>query len=180
MSGFATQRSRRVYEGKLSSVRIDTVGAPGGDQFDREVVEHVDAVAVVPLTPAGEVVLVRQYRHPVGELLLEIPAGICDVDDEPGQVTAARELAEETALAAEGLVRLTTVYNSAGWSDETTVLYLGTGVHPADRPEGFELEHEEAAMQVVTMPLDEAVAHVHDGSIKDSKTVIGLLLAATR
>lgn len=179
-SGFETTRSRRLYEGVLSNVRVDTLRGPDGTEFEREVVEHIDAVAVVPVTAEGDVVLLEQYRHPLRRSLLEIPAGICDVPGEQPAATAARELAEETALAADAFIDLTLIHNSAGWSDESTRIFLATGARPAERPDGFSLVEEEAAMRSVRMPLSDAVAAVARGEISDAKTVVGLLLASGR
>lgn len=177
-TGFEVTASRKLYEGVLSDVRVDTLRGPDDGEFEREVVEHIDAVGVVPLTSDGQVVLIEQYRHAIGRAILEIPAGMCDVDDEEPEATAARELAEEVALAAEELSPLGMIHNSAGWTDETTHIFLGTGVRSCERPDGFALAHEEAAMQVVRLPLDDAVAAVRRGEITDAKTVAGLLLAA--
>lgn len=180
MSDFETVGSRQVYEGVMSNVRIDTVRAPDGAEFEREIAEHIDAVAIVPLTPDDDVLLVEQYRHPFRTSLLEIPAGVCDVPGESAERTAARELAEETSHAADAYERLTTIRNSAGWSDESTTIFLARGARPAGAPDGFEAEHEEASMTVARMPLDEAVAAVRRGEITDAKTVVGLLLADGR
>lgn len=177
MAWFETLDSRIVHDG-WSTVRVDTIRMPDGDQADREVVEHVAAVAVVPLFEDGTVVLVRQYRHPVGQYLLEIPAGILDVDGEPEPDAARRELAEEVGLQAGRLDHLVTFENSAGWSTERTHVYLGRDLSETARPEGFELEHEEADMELVRLPLEDAVDAVSRGEITDAKTVIGVLLAA--
>ena len=177
MTWFDTLDSRVVHEG-FSTVRVDQVRMPDGSETEREVVEHTDAVAVVPLFDDGTVALLRQYRHPVGQYLLEIPAGILDVDGEPEPDAARRELAEEVCLAAGRLDHLTTFHNSAGWCDERTHVYLGRDLSPTARPDGFEPEHEEADMEVVRLPLAEAVAGVHRGEITDAKTVVGLLMAA--
>lgn len=174
---FETLDSRVVHDG-WSTVRVDTIRMPDGDEADREVVDHVDAVAVVPLFEDGSVALLRQYRHPVGAYLLEIPAGILDVDGEPEADAARRELAEEVGLAAGRLDHLTTFHNSAGWSTERTHVYLGRDLSATERPDGFELEHEEADMEVVRIPLEDAVDGVARGEITDAKTVVGLLLAA--
>lgn len=174
---FAVEDTRVEYEG-FSTVRTDTVAMPDGSRSEREVVEHTSAVAVVPLFDDGTVVLLRQYRHPVGDHLLEIPAGILDVDGEDEADAARRELAEETGLQAGSLQHLTTFHNSAGWTDESTHVYLGRDLSDGDRPEGFVPEAEEADMEVVRLPLDEAVAAVVRGEITDAKTVVGLLLAA--
>lgn len=174
---FETLDSRVVHDG-FSTVRVDRVRMPDGKESDREVVEHDDAVAVVPLFDDGTVVLLRQYRHPVGRYLLEVPAGKLDVEGEPAADAARRELAEEVGLAAGRLDHLTTFHNSAGWCDERTHLYLGRDLSATDRPDGFELEHEEADMEVVRIPLDDALDGISRGEITDAKTVLGLLLAA--
>lgn len=176
MVGFTRLDSARPYDGVLSRVRVDTLRGPDGSHFTREVVEHVNAVAVVPVD-GDDVILVRQYRHAVGADLLEIPAGICDVAGEPAAVTAARELAEEAHLAAGTLQQLTVVYNSAGWTDETTTVFLGRALSPVDPPAGYAPEGEEAHLSVVRMPLAEALEAAADGRLRDAKTVIGLLAA---
>lgn len=176
---FETLDSRTAYEG-FATVRVDTVRMPDGDVTDREVVEHTPAVAVVPLFDDGTVVLLRQYRHPVGRYLLEIPAGKLDVDGEDPADAARRELAEETGLQAAELVHLTTFENSAGWTTEWTAVHLGTGLSDAAPPDDFEAEHEEADMEIVRMALDDAVDGVARGEITDAKTIVGLLLAARR
>lgn len=168
-----------VHDGWLQVAR-DRVRTPDGEVVDREVVLTDDAVAVVPVMADGTVVLLRQYRHPIGGYLLELPAGKRDVADEDPEETARRELAEETALtSAQPLVRLTTFVNSAGMSPERTSVYLAVDVTAGDRPEGFVPDAEEADMEIVRLPFDAAVAAVHDGTVTDAKTVIGLLLART-
>ena len=180
MAVFDVAATRRIYEGVLSNVRVDRLRGPDGAEFEREVVEHVNAVAVVPLTTDDDVVLLRQYRHPIGTELLEIPAGICDVEGEPLEATAARELAEETGLAATEMSPLTTIATTAGWSDEHNAIFLARDVTPTDRPDGFVAEAEEAAMERVTMPLSEAADAAASGRIVDAKTAVGLLAAARR
>lgn len=179
MAAFEVADSRRVYDGVLSRVRVDALRGADGATFEREIVEHVDAVAVVAVDD-DEVVLVRQYRHPVGAELLEIPAGICDVAGESTEATAARELAEEVGLAAARLTPLTRIHNSAGWTDEHTTLYLGEGLTPVAPPAGYEPEGEEASLAVVRMPLAEAVGAAATGGLADAKTVVGLLAAGHR
>lgn len=169
-----------VYDGQLSRVRLDRVRFPDGSEASREVVEHLDAVAVVPLHDDGTVTLLRQYRHPLGSEILEIPAGMCDVDDEPAERTAHRELAEEVSLHAGELTPLVTMANSAGWTDERTAIYLATALTGTPAPEGFTAEAEEAGMAVVRPPLAEAVAEVVAAAHADAKTLAGLLLAERR
>lgn len=169
-----------VYEGQLSRVRVDRVRFPDGSESSREVVEHLDAVAVVPLHDDETVTLLCQYRHPLGIEVLEIPAGMCDVDNEPTDRTAHRELAEEVGLHAGELTHLVTMANSAGWTDERTAIYLATGLTPTAAPDGFTAEAEEAGMAVVRRPLAEALGEVVAASHADAKTLAGLLLAERR
>lgn len=177
MTWFEVVESRVEYRG-FSTVRTDVVAMPDGSRSEREVVEHLSAVAVVPVMDDDTVVLLRQYRHPVGRYLLEIPAGILDVDGEAEADAAHRELVEETGLRAGRLDHLTTFHNSAGWTDERTTVYLGRDLAEAPQPDDFEPAAEEADMEVVRLPLAAAVEAVRAGEITDAKTVVGLLLAA--
>ncbi len=174
---FETVDSRQAYRG-FSSVRVDRVRTPDGDEVEREVVERPAAVAVVPIAPDDRVLLLHQYRQPVGRPLIELPAGLMDVagEDDPAD-TAQRELIEELGMKAGSLTALTRFWNSAGWTDEVTHLYLGRELQPADAPEGFVAKAEEAHLEVVSLLLEDAVAAVRDGEITDAKTVVGLLLA---
>ena len=175
MSGFLPVSSRHEYRG-FSSVRIDLIAGPTGE-FTREVVEHPDAVAVVALDADRRVALVRQYRHPLGTTLLELPAGTLDVAGESPTEAAHRELAEEVGLAADELVELGTMWNSAGWSDERTTLFLASRTHPVPRPDGFHAEDEEATMSLEWHDLDVLVRAALDGTLEDAKTVVGVLRA---
>ncbi|MBM7804537.1 ADP-ribose pyrophosphatase [Geodermatophilus bullaregiensis] len=167
-----------VYEGRVITLVRDTVAMPGGGDSVREVVRHPGAVAVVALTDDGDVVLLRQYRHPVGGYLWELPAGLRDADGEAPLLTAQRELAEEVRMAAERWSLLTTTYSTPGFCDEQVLVYLAEGLSDVDRPEGFTVEHEELDMTVETVPLAEAVQRVFDGAIRNSAAVVGLLAAA--
>jgi 8-oxo-dGDP phosphatase len=170
--------SETVYEGRVISLRRDTVAMPGGGDSVREVVAHPGAVAVVALDAEDRVVLLRQYRHPIGAHLWELPAGLRDADGEPPLETARRELAEETQLAAQRWSLLTTSYSSPGFCDEQVLVYLAEDLSDADRPEGFVVEHEELDMAVERVPLADAVQRVFDGDIRNATAVIGLLAAA--
>jgi 8-oxo-dGDP phosphatase len=169
-----------VYDGVMSRVRVDRVAMPDGDVAEREVVEHTDAVAVVPLEANGDVVLLRHYRHPVGQRLLEVPAGKLDEEGEAIEEAARRELAEEVGLAAGDLEELIRFHNSAGWNDESTTIFLAEGVTAAATPDGFTPSAEESDLEVVRMPLAEAYGLALRGEVPDAKTAIGLLIAGAR
>ena len=177
MGNYEVRSSTVTHRGTLSTIRVDAVAMPDGSVADRETVEHANAVAVVALDPDGNVVLVRQYRHAVGERMLEIPAGKLDVDGESPADAARRELLEEVGMAAGEMVQLLHYFNSSGWSDEATTVYLALDVTPGAAPDSFTAEHEEADLEVLRVPLDEAVRWIEAGTIIDGKSVIGLLLA---
>lgn len=172
---FETVGSRVVHEGHVT-LRVDEVSAPGGP-VEREVAVPPDAVAVVAVLD-GDIVLVRQHRQPVGATTLELPAGVRDRADEDVVAAGARELAEECGLGAETWTELTTIATSPGWSTERITLLRADGVRPADPPPGFEPTAEEAAMEVVRLPIEAAVSAVRDGTIIDAKTALGILLTA--
>ena len=167
-----------VFDGPIISLVRDTVTMPGGGTSVRDVVRHPGAVAVVALDDDDRVVLLTQYRHPVGRHLWELPAGLRDADGEPPLETAKRELAEEVQLAADRWSLLVTDYSSPGFSDEQVLVYLAEGLSDAELPEGFEAEHEELDMTVERVPLAEAVQWVFDGTVRNAAAVIGLLAAA--
>jgi ADP-ribose pyrophosphatase len=175
VSAFRTVATRHEYRG-FSSVRVDLLEGPGGE-FSREVVEHPDAVAVVALDEQGRVALVRQYRHPLGTTLLELPAGTLDVTGEVPIEAAHRELAEEVGLAADVLLPLGRIWNSAGWSDEATELFLAPRTRQVHRPAGFVAADEEAEMSIEWWALDTLVDDALSGALTDAKTVIGVLRA---
>jgi 8-oxo-dGDP phosphatase len=175
---FGVLESETVYEGRVITLRRDTVAMPGGGDSVREVVHHPGAVAVLALDDDDNVVLLRQYRHPVGRHLWELPAGLRDEDGEPPLETAKRELAEEVLLAATRWSLLLSVNNSPGFSDELVHVFLAEGLSPVDRPDGFVVEHEEADMTIDRVPLADAVQRVFDGDIRNSSAVAGILAAA--
>jgi ADP-ribose pyrophosphatase len=170
--------SEPVYEGRVISLRRDTVAMPGGGDSVREVVTHPGAVAVVAIDDDERVVLLRQYRHPVGEHLWELPAGLRDADGEPPLDTAKRELAEEALLSAGRWSLLVTIYSSPGFTDEHVLVYLAEELSDVDLPEGFTVEHEELDMTLERVPLSDAVQRVFDGDIRNASAVVGLLAAA--
>ena len=177
MSGF-----RRVSEEELLRAwffRVDRFHLldPDGRPFDRFVVRHPGAVTVVPVHDDGTVTLVRQYRAAVDALVLEIPAGTLDKDGEEPEAAARRELAEETGLEASHWELLVGAWNSPGFSDQHTLIYLATGLIPCQaRPDGV----EEGYMTVETIHLSRLDDLVARGDIKDETTLLGLHLARQR
>jgi 8-oxo-dGDP phosphatase len=172
--------STRPYDSAFVSLRVDTLRDRDGDDFDRTVVEHQGAVGVLALDEDDRVLLLRQYRHAVGQRLLQIPAGLRDVPGEPPVETAARELAEEGQVRAARWRELLTLLPSPGLSDERWLIYLARDLSPAPRPESFAAEHEEADMSVVWVPLDEAVGAVLDGRLTDAMAAASLLAVVSR
>lgn len=179
MSEFRHLDDRLVHQGYIWHVAVGRFTSPDGDVFERDIVRSPGAVAAVPLMFDAEgqpsVVLVRQYRAPFGEDVLEIPAGMRDVPDEPTETTAARELVEEVGLVAGRLEPLTRFYPSAGMTDSVLHLFLATDLTPVERETHGP---EEAHSEVVHLPLATAVAMVEAGEIRDAKTIIGVLLVA--
>ena len=116
--------SEEVYKGKIISIRKDTLTRGDGKSFVRETAVSSDAVAVVAMDDQNRILLIRQYRHPMGQPIWEIPAGKMDVRGEQPEETAIRELQEETDTTAESVRMLTIFYNSAGWTNEKTYVYL--------------------------------------------------------
>ncbi len=166
--------SRRVYQGRVVSLRVDTVALPNGRTAVREVAEHAPAVVVAPLDGKGNVILVRQYRLPVSQLLLELPAGCID-GGESVEEAVQRELREETGYRAGRLERLGGFYVSPGYCDEFIHLFLATDLEPSPLA-----ADSDESIEVVRAPLGDALAMVERGEICDAKTIIGLWAAARR
>ncbi|WP_137724106.1 NUDIX domain-containing protein [Prescottella subtropica] len=175
---FDTVSTRDVYSGAIIALRVDRVAMPGGREADREIVEHDGAVAVAVLDDADRLVLVRQYRHPLGRRLWELPAGLLDLPDEDPVDAARRELEEETGLAADHWSVLVDVALSPGFTDESVRVFVATGVREIGRPDAHD---EEADLEIARIPLDEAVAMTLRGEIVNATAVAGILaLAASR
>lgn len=169
--------SEEVYKGKIITIKRDTLTRGDGKNFVRETAVSSDAVAVVAIDEQGRILLIRQYRHPMGRPVWEIPAGKMDVDGEQPEETAIRELQEETDTTAESVELLTLFLNSAGWTNEKTYVYLAKGLRNV--PE-FQRENEEADIEKKWVSLEDAYEMVRTGELDDAKTVIGILLAKDR
>ncbi|MBN2305340.1 MAG: NUDIX hydrolase [Anaerolineae bacterium] len=170
--------SRPVYLGKLVKLHVDTVQLPDGSRTEREIIRHPGAVAMVPLLDGdnGEitVVLVQQYRHAAAQVTLEIPAGGLEPGEDP-LVGAVRELQEEIGYKPGKLELLASEFPAPSYTTECVHLFLATELTPS-RLDGDADEF----MNVVPLPLDEALRRIESGAITDAKTMIALLLVARR
>jgi len=175
--GFTRLSERTIYTGRVITVAVGTFAGPDGETFERDVVHHPGAVAVVPLLDDGRVALVRQYRAPIDRLLLEIPAGIRDVAGEDPALTGRRELAEEVGLEATDVELLCEIDNAAGFCDERYLIFLATGLREVS-PDRHSVE--ERHMTVEHVRLDDLDALVASGRLTDAKSVLGLSLALRR
>ena len=162
--------SDRIFDGKLINVRVDRLGLPDGTSYTREIVEYGVAVVLVPVDADGRLLMVRQYRHPTGAWLLELPAGGVDRTDASFEAAAQRELREETGHRGT-LTRIGGMYLAPGYSEEYQHIYAATGLVEdaleADEDEDLVLER---------VPLDDALALVDKGEIRDAKSIAALLM----
>ena len=177
MTEFRPLDERTVFTGYILRVAVASFVAPDGTIFERDIVRHPGAVAVVPID-GEEVVLVRQYRAAIDAHLLEIPAGLRDIAGEALEDTARRELLEETGLVAGRLEKVAGVHNSVGFSDEMIHIFLATELSETDRT--VTESPEEIDMEILRVPLAAAPELIASGEITDAKTVIGLLAALRR
>lgn len=169
--------SRRVFTGRVAAVRSDQVAMPGGLSSQRDVLELPGAIGIVALDEGDRVLLVRQYRHPVGRRLWEIPAGLLDSTTETPVEAGGRELAEEGFLRAARWDTLVDLLTTPGTADETIRVLLARDLTPVPGDERFVGFHEEAEMERAWLSLDEAVARCLTGELENAITVAGLLAA---
>ena len=162
-----------VYRNPWCAFRVDEVELPDGMRIEYGVLESGGFAAVVPVTEGGDVVLVRQWRQPLGAFTLELPSGAVDDGEEPEQA-ARRELFEETGYRAERLEHLTSVHTSTGRSTEVCHLFRCAAARDERGPQPEPTEF----IQVVEVPFQEAIEGIRDGTITDASTVIGLLWSA--
>jgi len=163
--------SKIVYDGKLLTVYCDKVELPNGKEAGRELIRHPGAVAVVPVTPEGNIILVRQYRYPIGKTILEVPAGKLDKGEHPDEC-ARRELEEETGYLAHTIKKLSSIYTTPGFTDEVIHLYLAEHLTLAkQRPD------EDEFLDVEVYTKEQIRAMINDGTINDAKSMLALLLA---
>jgi len=169
-----TIESRRVYDGKILSLRVDTVAVPGGTTSIREIVEHGNAVVLIPVDGEQRVLLVRQYRKPVEKALLELPAGNIELGEEPA-AAATRELREETGFLPGKLERVGGFYAAPGYCQEYLHLFLATDLHPDPLPADVDED-----VELVPTAWAEIPGLLQSGAICDAKSVAGLWWALAR
>ena len=162
-------QSKNIYTGKIITLNIDTVTLPNGVTIDLEMVRHPGAAAVVPLKDDGTVMLIRQFRHAAGGFIFEIPAGKLHPGEDP-KACAARELEEEIGYRAGTLEPLSSIFTAPGFTDEVIHIYKATGMTTGHQ----QLDRDEV-LEVIEVPLQEALAMIQAGSIRDAKTMVGLL-----
>ena len=165
--------SEEIFRGRVFDVTVDTI-LERDTTYKREVVHHPGSAVIVPAFPDGTVALVRQYRHPAVRYLLEIPAGTLNRGERPEE-GAARELEEELGFVAGRLEKLTEFFVSPGFCEEKMWLYLATEMTQTEQ----RLEDDEL-LDVMRLPLSQALEMITAGEIEDAKTIIGLMLAAPR
>jgi ADP-ribose pyrophosphatase len=164
-----TISSETIYRGKILNLRVDSVELPNGSLVKREVVEYAGAVAVVPVNEKNEVLMVSQYRYPVGKVLLEVPAGKIEKGEDPA-VCAVRELREETGFEAEEMRFLFSYYSTPGFTSEKMYLYMARGLaYIGEDPD------EDEFIQFRHVPMENALEMINQGEICDAKSIIGIL-----
>lgn len=160
--------TKNIYTGRVVTLNLDTVTLPNGATIELEIIRHPGAAAVVPMKDDGTVVLIRQFRHAAGGFIYEIPAGKLGPGENP-LLCAAREMEEEIGYRAGSLDLLASIFTAPGFADEVIHIYLGTDLSPSKQ----QLEHDEV-LEVVEMPLEQALGLIQDGTIRDGKTIVGL------
>ena len=166
--------SERIFEGRVFTIRRDNLRTPDGRTTKFDIVEHHGSVVIVPVDEEGNLLLVRQYRHAAVDNLLELPAGVLELNEEPA-LSAARELREETGMAAKNLVELGKFYLAPGYSTELMTVFLATNlyINPLD-PDADEF------LEVEKIPLAEALSIAEAGKMPDAKTLAALLMVRPR
>ena len=164
--------SEEIYDGHVVHLYKATVRLPNGNAATRETVRHIGAVAIVPMTDDGKVIVERQFRYPLGRVITEIPAGKLDSKTEDRLAAAKRELEEETGVTADEWIDLGDYYPAAAYTDERITMYLAKGLH-----QGIRNLDEDEFLNVMAVDLEALVLDVLSGNITDGKTQAALLKA---
>ncbi|HEY9153092.1 MAG TPA: NUDIX hydrolase [Anaerolineales bacterium] len=170
---FELLKSEPVFQGRAFKIRRDYLKTPDGRETKYEIVEHGGSVIIIPVDDKGNLLFVRQYRHAAGKDLLELPAGTRE-GNEPHDVCAAREIREETGMAAGKLERIGDFYLAPGYSTEFMAVFLATDLtHNPLKPDADEF------LQVEKIPIQKAIEMAEQGEMPDTKTLAALFLART-
>jgi ADP-ribose pyrophosphatase len=161
-----TLSSKTLFQGRVIDLVLEDVLLPNGKTSSREIIKHPGAVAIIPVTNEGKIVMVEQYRKALERALVEIPAGKLEKGEEPAN-TARRELEEETGYESESLTHLISFYTSPGFADEIVHLYLAEGLSKKENP--LQLDEDEF-VDVIELSLDEALQYIKEQKIYDAKT----------
>ena len=165
-----TVESKRVYEGRIVNLRVDTVRLPTGRVTTREIAEHGNSVCIVPIDSDGNVLLVRQYRKPAEDTLLEVPAGGMDPGESPKD-SALRELQEEIGYTADDLRPLSSFWLAPGWCTEFMYSFIATGLRQAKLA-----ADDDENITVERIPLGDVPMLIQSGQIKDAKSILSLVM----
>lgn len=168
---YETIQSIKMYQGRAFSVRKDEVRLPNGVSTNLDIVEHVNAVTILPIDAEGQIWFVRQYRHPAGIELLELPAGTLEDGEDP-TTCAHREIREEIGMGAGSLQKIGSYFLAPGYSTEYMFVYLARDLYPSNLP-----HDEDEYLTVVRHPLTRVFEWVRSGEIQDAKTLASLFLA---
>ncbi|HSA61198.1 MAG TPA: NUDIX hydrolase [Nitrospiraceae bacterium] len=160
--------TKNIYKGKVVTLNVDTVLLPNGLTVELETIRHPGAAAVVPMKDSETVVLIRQFRHAAGGFIFEIPAGKLNPGEDPLSC-ASRELEEEVGYRASSFELLSSIFTAPGFADEVIHIYKATGLSKGRQ----QLDRDEV-LDVIEMPLSEAVKNIEEGGIRDAKTIVGL------
>lgn len=171
-----TLHTKSIFQGNMISLQVDDVQLPNGKTSKRELVKHPGAVAVLPITKEGKIVMVEQYRKPLERSLVEIPAGKLEPGEEPKQ-TAMRELEEETGYTTDDLQFVTSFATSPGFADEVIHLYVATNIELAENKLDGD---EDEFVELIELTLNEAEQYEQDERIWDAKTAYAVLYARAK
>ena len=165
-------KSEVIFRGKVFNTIVNQIEYDSGNKAVREVAEHPGGAVVVPVTDDGKIVMVTQHRFPMNKVLLELPAGKLNKDENPF-VCAVRELEEETGYKSEDVTELGSIYTTPGYSTEKLWIYLAKNLKPGNHNR----EEGEYGMQVFEFSLDEIEKKINNGEIVDGKSICGIYLA---
>ncbi|MBK3494285.1 NUDIX hydrolase [Viridibacillus sp. YIM B01967] len=166
-----TIASKKIFEGRVISVKVDDVTLPNGSTSTRELVTHPGAVAIIPITNEGKIVLVEQYRKPLERSIIEIPAGKLEKGEKP-EYTAIRELEEETGYGSKKFTYVQSFATSPGFADEVIHIYAARDLYRIENPAGLD---EDEFVELLEVTLEEAEQMIRDERIYDAKTVFAIM-----